>query len=173
MRPVVPTLTVLVLLTGGGAAQFASATSASQRPRHNSRSHARHHRRKTHHHHARRAPTKPTAPVAPPAAGCPPFPADEPGAGVGWIIGCITVSGGPAPGSQSYGQQGTVSVTNATGQVVATQAVGEHQSYSIAVAPGQYSVSAVIPNDFPCPAAGQVAVAAGREARQDVNCSVP
>ncbi len=104
---------------------------------------------------------------------CAPAPAPAKGpAGEGWLIGGMYIAGGPAPGIYACGSQPyTETVTDASGDVVATQAVAGGQSYSIALAPGTYDLSTDVSSVGYC--RGTATITAGRETHADTVCAVP
>lgn len=98
----------------------------------------------------------PTVPLPTPApipcrpVGPPVLPAAGPGPTA--VVGGIYLSGGPTPDLNCVGPigptpavGGTVQVLNAAGDVVATQTVADGQTFTIALAPGTYTIQAATP----------------------------
>jgi hypothetical protein len=93
-------------------------------------------------------------------------------AGEGWITGGLYIAGGPAPGIFACeGGSHTVSVSDQSGAVVATQQVTGPASYTFILPAGQYKLSE--PGAGYCRSEQSVTVTAGAETKADTVCDVP
>jgi hypothetical protein len=90
--------------------------------------------------------------------------------GDGWVTGGLYGEGGPAPGIDACsGDAYTIVATNAATQAqAASENVAAGQGYTIALAPGQYTLSS---NE--CRSAGTVTVTAGHGTAADTICAFP
>jgi hypothetical protein len=88
----------------------------------------------------------------------------------GWLVGCLVLAGGPAPGSASYGSPGAITVTSASG-AAESWAVEKGHSYSLKLKPGHYVLSGSI-EDQECPSR-DVTVVAARRVVANVVCAIP
>lgn len=96
--------------------------------------------------------------------------------GDGWVTGDYWMGGGPAPGNYYCTPSPVeVIVSNAKGEVVATQQVGKHEYWTIPLAEGSYSLKAYTegkPVDCPSePATFTVIV--GQSVKDSVVCNIP
>jgi hypothetical protein len=98
-------------------------------------------------------------PAVPPAFAIP--------AGDGWIVGGVYSQGGPFPGIYRCDDAPyTVTATNASGTVVASQNVAALHSYTLVVPAGSYMLAS-----GGCH--GSATVTAGRQTQADTNCDFP
>lgn len=87
--------------------------------------------------------------------------------GDGYVVGGVYNVGGPAPGiTVCHGQAEQVTVTGATGVVVAAEDVAGGQSYTFELPPGLYELDAGA-------CRGSATVHAGAETHADTICDVP
>jgi hypothetical protein len=87
--------------------------------------------------------------------------------GDGWIVGGLYGEGGPAPGIFACsGDPYTVTATNSSGVVAASQHVAALHSYTLVVPAGKYSLAA-----RGCH--GQATVKAGRQTTANTYCLFP
>jgi hypothetical protein len=99
------------------------------------------------------------APPVPPATMIP--------VGDGWIVGGAIGEGGPFPGIYAcLGDPYTVTATNSSGRVAATQHVAALHSYTLVVPAGSYTLQA-----GPC--RGTAKVRAGRQTTANSYCYFP
>jgi hypothetical protein len=98
-------------------------------------------------------------PAVPPAVDIPP--------GDGWIVGGVIIQGGAFPGVyECAGSPYTVTATNASDTVVASQTVAALHSYTLVVPEGSYMLAS-----GQC--RGLATVTAGRQTEADTNCDFP
>jgi hypothetical protein len=88
-------------------------------------------------------------------------------AGDGWIVGGLYGEGGPAPGIFACsGNAYTVTATNRSGKVEATQHVAGLHSYTLVVPAGRYTLKSGV-------CSGQAKVRAGRQTTANTYCLFP
>lgn len=99
------------------------------------------------------------SPPVPPAVNIP--------VGDGWIVGGVYSQGGPFPGIyQCAASSYTVTATDASGTVAATQTVAALHSYTLVVPAGDYTLASGA-------CRGVATVTAGRQTEADTNCDFP
>lgn len=95
-------------------------------------------------------------------------------AGDGWVTGGVYTVGGPAPGIDVCRGASTLTVSNQSGVVVATQQVPEGASYTLVLPAGNYELAAgskLAAGVTLCQ--GTASVTAGQETRANTVCSIP
>lgn len=98
-------------------------------------------------------------PAVPPAVDIP--------VGDGWIVGGVYLQGGAFPGIDQCDESSyTVTVTNAAGEVVASQNVAPLHSYTFVVPAGSYMLMS-----GHC--GGTATVTAARQTTADTDCDLP